>query len=421
MVGNLQIEVVDVAQAHPVVASFGAQPMKVLVNRELHRRDGAHPSERSARHIEVELPAGVSYRTGWHLGVIPSNQPAQVSRVARRFGLDESALIVLHKSDRRKTTLPIETPISVRDLLTTYVELQDVATRKQIKVLAEHTECPPEKMKLQAFSGDDEASVALYRREVLEKRKSLLDLLEDFAACELPFNVYLELLTTIRPRYYSISSSPLHNELRASLTLAVVDAPAHSGHGRYQGVCSNYLRNRQVGDSIYAFVQDTRSPFMLPQDATVPMIMVGPGTGLAPFRGFLQERAALQQQGIRIGKSLFFFGCRHPEQDFLYEDELKEFERQGVTELYTAFSRWDGHPKHYVQDVLQEQGARVWQLLEDGAIVYVCGDASHMAPDVRRAFAAIYSAQMSKSAEEATTWLDELDEAGRYLVDVWPA
>ncbi|MBO0792137.1 MAG: flavodoxin domain-containing protein, partial [Ktedonobacteraceae bacterium] len=420
--GELQVEVVDVTRMHPAVASFGAQPMKVLVNRELYRDNGEQLLERSARHIEVQLPTGVSYRTGLHLGIIPTSTPAQVSRVARRFNLDENVLIILHKSGQRKTILPIETLISVHDLLTAYVELQDLATRKQIKVLAQHTPCPPEQKKLQALSGEDEASLALYRHEVLEKHKSLIDLLEEYPSCELPFNIYLELLSAIRPRYYSISSSPLHDELRASLTLAVVDAPARSGHGHYLGACSNYLRERQVGDFIYAFVQDTHSPFMLPQDATVPLIMIGPGTGIAPFRGFLQERAELQEQGVRIGPSLLFFGCHHPEQDFLYEDELKEFVRQGVTELYTAFSRWEGHPKRYVQDAILEHGERLWQLLESGgAIVYVCGDAAHMAPGVRQAFATLYTTRTGRSAEDANHWLDELVATGRYLVDVWPA
>jgi cytochrome P450/NADPH-cytochrome P450 reductase len=111
--------------------------------------------------------------------------------------------------------------------------------------------------------------------------------------------------------------------------------------------------------------------------------MVGPGTGLAPFRGFLQERATLQAQGHTIGPSLLFFGCRHAEQDFIYEDELRAFEQQGVTRLAVAFSRQDGQPKTYVQDQLLKCQDEVWRLIEAGAVIYICGDASKMAPDVR--------------------------------------
>jgi cytochrome P450 / NADPH-cytochrome P450 reductase len=118
---------------------------------------------------------------------------------------------------------------------------------------------------------------------------------------------------------------------------------------------------------------------------------------------------------------LLFFGCRHPQQDFIYEDELKAFEAQGVVQLVTSFSREEGKPKCYVQDQLYTRRAEVWSLLEAGAVVYVCGDASRMAPDVRRAFAAIYCEKTGKTALEAEQWLNELTMANRYLVDVWAA
>jgi cytochrome P450/NADPH-cytochrome P450 reductase len=421
-VGNLEVEIVNFAQVHPIVASYGARPMTVTANRELYR--GA--SERSARHLEVELPEDRTYRTGWHLGIIPRNNEALVERVARRFNLDKNTKVVLHKSDKRKTALPVEIPIHLYDLLSDYVELQDVATRKQIKLLADNTQCPPDKRKLQALSGDDEECIARYKADVLAQRKSLIDLLEEFPACELPFNLYLEQLPAIRPRYYSISSSPMHDPRHCSLTLAIVDAPAKSGHGQYRGVCTTYLKNSQPGDEIYAFVRDPKSPFLLPDDPTVPIIMVGPGSGLAPFRGFLQERAEIQARGGNIGPSLLFFGCRNPAQDFIYENELKGFVAQGVTELYTAFSRKEGSPKTYVQDMLRQQKDRVWELIQQGAIIYVCGDASSMAPDVRKAFADIYSekthtGETGPRPQEAEQWLDDLSASDRYLVDVWPA
>ena len=147
--------------------------------------------------------------------------------------------------------------------------------------------------------------------------------------------------------------------------------------------------------------------------------MIGPGTGFAPFRGFLQERAALQAQGKTIGQSLLFFGCRHPEQDFIYEDELRQFEEDGITQLSTSFSRVTGEKKCYVQDELYARRDEVWQLLEAGAVVYVCGDASRMAPDVRRTLAAIVSEKLGVSAKEAERFVNNLAEQNRYLVDVW--
>jgi len=149
--------------------------------------------------------------------------------------------------------------------------------------------------------------------------------------------------------------------------------------------------------------------------------MIGPGTGLAPFRGFLQERAALRAAGRAVGPALLFFGCRHPRQDFIYEDELRGFAEQGVARLFACFSRLADEQKTYVQDQVLRQGAEVSKLLEAGAVVYVCGDASRMAPDVRRAFAAIHRQETGGDERAAEAWLDGLAAANRYLVDVWAA
>lgn len=420
-----KLEIVSGQQMSPFVDSFDSKAMKVVTNRELHHKEGEHCSDRSTRHIELQLPEGVSYRAGDHLGVIPHNNDTLVKRVAERFGFERETYIRLKPTTNRKTFLPVSQTISVHRLLGDYVELQDVATRSQIQTLADFTECPPEKIKLAAMTGDDDASVERYKEDVLMRRKSLIDLLEEFPACTLPFEVYLEMLPALRPRYYSISSSPLSDERICSITVAVVEAPARSGRGTFQGVCTNYLARQDEGSVIYAFVKDTKSSFRLPEDSAVPVIMIGPGTGIAPFRGFLQERAALsvlgKAQGKEIGASLLFFGCRHPQQDFLYEDELRQFEAQGITRLSTSFSRVEGQKKHYVQDEIYALRDDIWQMIDAGAVIYVCGDASRMAPDVRRTFAAIYCEKTGTSAADAERWLNDLTAQNRYLVDVWAA
>jgi len=415
------LEIVPGQRMSPFVDSLGARPMAVTVNRELHRRDGPQPSDRSTRHVELELPAGASYRAGDHLGVIAHNAESLVKRVAARFGFERDAFVRLRRIGTRKSFLPVDETIAVYRLLGDYVELQDVATRSQIQTLVEHTECPWTRPRLAALAGDDEVSTARYKAEVMATRKSLVDLLEEYPACALPFHVYLEMLAPLAPRYYSISSSPLRDERHLSITVGVVDAPARSGRGTYRGVCSNYLCQQEDATVIYAFVKDTKSAFRLPEDAATPIIMIGPGTGLAPFRGFLQERAWLKSQGTPVGRSMLFFGCRHPEQDFLYADELAALARDGVTDLKVAFSRRPGEKKMYVQDLLLEERDAVWQMIESGAVVYVCGDASRMAPDVRRAFAAIHAQKTGGSEAAADRWLDELTAENRYLVDVWAA
>jgi cytochrome P450/NADPH-cytochrome P450 reductase len=226
------------------------------------------------------------------------------------------------------------------------------------------------------------------------------------------------MLSLLAPRYYSISSSPAGEAQHCSVTVGVVEAPASSGHGTYRGVCSNYLARRRAGDTIHATVKETKAGFRLPDDNAVPIIMIGPGTGLAPFRGFLQERAARKGQGATLGPAMLFFGCRHPEQDFIYADELKAFAAGGVCDLHTAFSRADG-PKTYVQHVVAAEKDRVWDLIQQGAIIYVCGDGGRMEPDVKATLMSIYRERSGADAGAAARWIEEMGAKNRYALDVW--
>jgi cytochrome P450 / NADPH-cytochrome P450 reductase len=150
----------------------------------------------------------------------------------------------------------------------------------------------------------------------------------------------------------------------------------------------------------------------------MPIIMIGPGTGLAPFRGFLQERASQKASGKTLGSAMLFFGCRHPEQDFLYADELKGFAAEGVSELHTAFSRGDG-PKTYVQNLLAQQKDNVWSLIEKGAVIFVCGDGSKMEPDVKATLMSIHREKIGGNADAASKWIEDMGTKNRYVLDVW--
>jgi cytochrome P450/NADPH-cytochrome P450 reductase len=413
-----RIEPIAPTKVSAIAALGGATPMKVLVNSELQNRVGPNASDRSTRHIEVELPAGLAYRVGDHLSVVPRNDPTLVDHVARRFGFLPADQIRLNVPEGRRAQLPVGEAVSVGRLLTEFVELQQVATRKQLQIMSEHTRCPVTKPKLLAYVGEDAASAERYRTEIFDNRRSVFDLLEEFPACELPFHAYLEMLSLLAPRYYSISSSPSGEASRCSVTVGVVEAPALSGRGTYKGICSNYLAGRRAGETIHATVRETKAGFRLPDDASVPIIMIGPGTGLAPFRGFLQERAARKSRGAALGPAMLFFGCRHPDQDFLYAAELKQFATAGIAELHTAFSRAGGQ-KTYVQHLIAAEKDKVWSLIEQGAIIYVCGDGSKMEPDVKAALVAIYREKTGADAETGARWIDELGASNRYVLDVW--
>lgn len=407
-----EVEVLEELHPNPFAEVYEAAPMVVVENRELQRTDA---SGRSTRHLELTLPDGVNYAAGDHLGVIPQNGRGLVARVAGVFGLTPETRIRLHKRNDAAAALPVERVVSVETLLRHYVELQEVATRHQIGSLVPYAEAAAERQRLEELATNAE----LYTAEVKAKSKSLVDLLEEFPSTRLPLGHYLELVSALRPRYYSISSSPLASGRILSLTVGVVDAPARSGHGRFQGACSNYLARAARGTAIYAFLQDTHGTFRLPASPSTPIVMIGAGTGLAPYRGFLQERAAWKQQGKTLGQALLFFGCRHPEQDFLYREELEGYAQQGIVNLVTAFSREEATRKVYVQHRLVDHADAIWSVMEAGGSIYVCGDAAGMSAGVRRALADIVRAKTGASEEEAQARLDALAAENRYLLDVW--
>ena len=407
--GTLSLRFVSGPVGTPLAESYDATLATVTENRELQ----AEGSKRSTRHLEIVLPEGVAYREGDHLGVLPENDPELVERALRRYGLSGSDYLVLSASGRSAAHLPLDRPVSVRDLLSQSVELQEAATRAQLREMASCTVCPPHKKELEALLQED-----AYKEEVLDKRLTMLELLEQYPACELPFERFLELLPPLKARYYSISSSPLAQPERASITVAVVRGPARSGRGEYRGVASNYLARRRPGDSLVMFVHSPDSGFQLPEDPQTPIVMFGPGTGIAPFRGFLQARREWQRQGKLLGEAHLYFGCRN-EADELYRDEMRQFEQEGIVKLHTAFSRKDGQPKTYVQHLMLQNPEEPIRLLDQGGKLYVCGDGTRMAPDVERALREAYRTVHGAGEKEATEWLERLQAEGRYAKDVW--
>lgn len=407
---SLSVQYVSGPAGAPLAESYDAVLAQVAENRELQ----AECSGRSTRHLEIILPDGVSYKEGDHLGILPHNPGQLIARVLQRFSLNGSDHLILSGSGRSAAHLPLGRPVSLSDLLSHSVELQEPATRAQIRELAAYTVCPPHKRELEGLLEEE-----TYMESVVGKRLTMLELLEQYPACELPFERFLELLPPLKPRYYSISSSPTMVKERASITVSVVRGPARSGRGEYRGIASNYLAERQPGESVLLFTRSPESGFELPEDPSTPVIMVGPGTGIAPFRGFLQARRSLREQGKVLGEAHLYFGCRHMEHDYLYREELERDQGDGLVKLHTAFSRVEGQRKTYVQHLMQQNSEQLIRLLDEGAKLYVCGDGSRMAPDVEAALQKAFADEHGVSQEQALEWLEQLQQEGRYAKDVW--
>ncbi|GAA2300574.1 bifunctional P-450/NADPH--P450 reductase [Streptomyces hawaiiensis] len=394
----------------PLAARHGVQPMEVLDAYELVDVD--HPLGRSKRFLRLRLPDGVTYRTGDHLAVLPRNPAALVQRVADRFGLDLDRTVRLKARRRSRNALPVDRPLTLRRLLTDFVELQDTATREQVAVLAEHTACPPERRPLAELA---EAQPDVFRERVTDAGCSLLDLLERYRACELPFEHFLELLPVLRPRHYSISSSAAATPGEVDLMVSLLKAPHRGGKGTFHGVASHYLQTVGAGDTLQARVLPCSEAFRLPQDRAVPVILISAGTGVAPFRGGVLDRL----HGKATGTLLCYFGCDHPDVDFLHREELRTAEDAGAVSLRPVFSHAPEDGVRFVQDRIAKESAEVWSVLQAGGRVYVCGDGRRMAPGVRTALQAVYREQTGADADEAAAWMTAMTESGTYVEDVW--
>jgi cytochrome P450/NADPH-cytochrome P450 reductase len=387
-------------------------PMTVLENTELV--DVENPIGRSKRHLRVRLPEGGAYRTGDHLTVVPDNPPDLVERVGKRFGLDLGLVVSVNARQKTRRALPVDRPLTIRQLLTHFVELQNPATAAQVAVLAEGNPCPPEREVLDKLVNDP----AEFQKHVVDCGRSVLDLLEENPACGLAPDLFLEMLSPIQARHYSISSSSLASPGVVELIVGVLSGPARSGAGTFHGVSSYYLASLGAGDEIRARVDPAREAFRAPEPS-VPVVMVSAGTGVAPFRGFIGDRAVEAAAGTKLGAGLCFFGVRHPDVDYLHRAEFEAAESAGVISMRPAFSRAPDGDVKYVQDRIAADGDDVWQALSDGGRVYICGDGKGMAPAVREAFKGVQRAKTGGDQASADAWLDGLIAEDRYVEDVW--
>ncbi|KAF8585223.1 bifunctional P-450:NADPH-P450 reductase [Ramaria rubella] len=310
------------------------------------------------QHIEIALPENAAYNSGDYLAVLPSNPAESVKRVIHRFGLLPDQQVVIRS--KASTTLPVDTPISVSERTATRKNIQDLMTLSS----GETTR------KLKSLTIN-------YKSSVLDKYLSVLDILESNPDIEIPLATFLALLPAMRVRQYSISSSPLWNPEHATLTLSVVEKPTGSGRpGKFLGVASNYLASLQPGDRIHVGVRPSSAAFHLPEDISTPIVLFASGSGIAPMRGFIQERAIQAALGRQVGKTILFYGCRAPDEDYLYsESEFREWIKLGFLEVRPAFSRaveQSGGSK-YVQDRVWSDRDVVVEAYKLGAKLYTCG------------------------------------------------
>ncbi|KAJ5115063.1 hypothetical protein NUU61_000822 [Penicillium alfredii] len=357
------------------------------------------PSNAPAKRVlRFKLPSDMTYQCGDYLAVLPVNPSSVVRRAIRRFDLPWDAVLCISKSSQSTSSppsIPLDTPISAFELLSTYVELSQPASKRDLSLLAEAAMGDAE---TQAELQYTASSPSRFTEEIVRKRVSPLDLLMRYPAINLSIGDFLALLPPMRVRQYSISSSPLLDPSECSITFGVINAPALSGTAtpggdsteRYMGVASTYLSELQPGDRAHITVRPSHSGFKPPVDLDTPMIMACAGSGLAPFRGFVMDRAEKirgrqsstdatptpVELASKPARAVLYVGCRTKGQDDIHAAELAEWAAQGAVDVRWAYSRpadGDESPARHIQDLMLEDRAEIVELFEQGARIYVCG------------------------------------------------
>lgn len=389
----------------------------VKVNRELH----GPTSDRSCMHIEFDIEGSkMRYETGDHLAVYPVNNAELVNKIGEECGMNLDTIFTLTNTDEESTKKhPFPCPCSYRTALTHYLDITSNPRTHILKELAEYTSDPTDKERLKLMASTSAEGKAAYQQWIIQENRNIVHILEDIPSLKPPLDHLCEILPRLQCRYYSISSSPKLYSTSVHITAVVVEYKTPTGRVN-KGVTTNWLKEKHPSDPpclVPIFVR--KSQFRLPTRPSTPIIMVGPGTGLAPFRGFIQERDFARKEGKETGDTILYFGCRKSQEDYLYREELEGYVKDGALTLHTAFSREQSH-KVYVTHLLEKNKEELWRVIgEQNGHIYVCGDARNMARDVHNILLKVVMERGNMSELDAANYIKKMESQKRYSSDVW--
>lgn len=398
-------------------------------------------------HIEIDIRGSkLRYEAGDHVAIYPQNDSKLVKRIGELLDTDLDQVFTLKNIDEDNSKKhPFPCPTTYRTALTYYVDITSLPRTHILKEIAEFAADEKEKKLLLTMSSASEEGKQLYTDWIINDCRSIVHLLEDLPSVKPPIDHLLEYLHRLQPRYYSISSSSKLYPDSLHITAVVINYRTNTGRIN-KGVATHWLKDfkqvvpGQPNPIVPIFLR--RSQFRLPNRPQTPIIMIGPGTGLAPFRGFLQERRLMIEQEKPVGMTVLYFGCRKKSEDFLYENELNEYvENKTITKLYLAFSRDQPH-KIYVTHLLKENMEETWDIIgKQNGHVYICGylfslfflvnhifsihcssqysDARTMAREVREIILETIEKFGAKSKKDAEDFLKRMESQRRYSADVW--
>jgi len=392
---------------------FTATDCPVLIKRDLRSSDDPG----STVHVEIDISnSTVDYKTADNLAVLPVNNNTLVESLAAALSYNVDAVFEIEPNINKKVPNFFPTPCTVRECLSRYIDLTSSPRRSELKLIAQFASDPLDKQALLRMSSKE--GKAEYREKIIDAKIGIVDIVTKFCKSlnNIPLEHLIQICPFLQPRYYTIASSSSVHPSSVHLTVSVLKDERKDG-SLFKGVCSNYLSEED--ESIRVFCRD--STFRLPKDASKPIIMIGPGTGVAPMRALLQERSHMKHTlNIPVGPNILYFGCKHQKLDYIYQNEIEEFQKSGdIFKLRLAFSR-DQSNKIYVQNLVEEDGDMIWDMLDKkGAYVYVCGGIK-MGHDVCVALRNIAVKIGGLSDDNASKkYLEDLHKDGRLVQELW--
>jgi len=400
---------------------FTSVSAAVVANTELRSGKPAHGS---TRHIEIDInKTGLKYETADNLAVLPQNGSDVVKTFGAHMGYDLNAVVICEASQSASKPFKhlFPTPCTVEDILTKYLDIQGHVRHGSAHHLLAYVQDDNERDWLEGLLSKENR--AQFKASVEDAALGFTGLLSSrgpLSSAKIPLDDLLHIVPFLQPRYYTISSSSRKHPTTVHITVSVTEYPVPGSNRVFKGVCSSYLRDLVPHcDNCSVLVRP--SSFRLPQSLDVPIVMVGPGTGLAPMRALLQEREARGKQG-QAGKNTLFFGCRRADEDYIYRNELEAYEASGsLHKLHLAFSR-ETKKKVYVQHLLANplHSAAVSSDVSEGGYIYVCG-ATQMGTDVMEAFVEMCMREYYMSHDQAVKFVKDLQKNGRYVQELWTA
>ncbi|KAK3088044.1 hypothetical protein FSP39_013874 [Pinctada imbricata] len=380
-----------------------------------NRRVTATDHFQDVRLVKLDISdSGMSYSPGDVVMIHPENSPETVSDFIQYMGLHSDSMFTLQQNDPDiPLPLCLPSPCTVSYLVTHYLDINSVPRRSFFELLAQFSEDELEKEKLEEFcTAEGQEELYTYCNRV---KRNILEVLHDFPKTSsiIPFEYLFDLIPQLQPRAFSIASSQNAHPGEIHVLMAVVRYKTKLYHPR-EGVCSTWIASLDPATSPTVPIWVKKGTVSLPKDPTTPVIMVGPGTGVAPFRSFICERVSK-----RIMGNTLFFGCRSESKDFMCEEDWKSLVSMGALKLFTAFSR-DQEDKVYVQHKIKENGAYVWDMINNyQAWFYVAGNAKQMPDDVRDAVKYVIEEHGHMTSDEAEIYLRKLDQCRRYQAETW--